>query len=82
MSDPTHDQKTATLRIFKNIAQLLEHGLFFGHAGATIADSIGFLNANIVAIEKDLAPPPEPAALAVAEPLPRAAGGTADDGPT
>ncbi len=60
MSDPTIENKLATLRIFKNIVQLLEHGLFFGHGAATVADSIGFLNANIVAIEKDIAPKEAP----------------------
>ena len=69
MSDPTPEQKTATAGIFKNIVNLLEHGLFFGSNAGYVAESIGFLKANIAHIEAAEQKPAEPPKVAE-EPAP------------
>ncbi len=56
MSDATAEQKAATAGIFKNMVTLFEKGLWFGEYGGLVAESIGFLKANIAAIEAQLAP--------------------------
>jgi len=61
MTAPTAEQKAATAGIFKNIKTLLEKGLFFGEYGGLVGEAIGFLNANIAAIETDLKPAEVPA---------------------
>lgn len=62
MADPTPEQKAATAGIFKNIVNILEHGMFFGSNAGYVAEAIGFLKANITAIEgPDLKVVPEEA---------------------
>ncbi len=56
MADPTPEQKAATAGIFKNIVNLLEHGLFFGSNAGYVAEAIGYLKANIAHMEKPVEP--------------------------
>ncbi len=51
MSEPTVEQRAQTRDIFKNIVQILEHGMFIGINSGYVAEAIGFLNANIKAME-------------------------------
>jgi hypothetical protein len=55
-STATAEQKAQTANIFKNIVNLLQHGMFFGHNAGYVAEAIGFLEANIKAIEGQLKP--------------------------
>jgi hypothetical protein len=66
LSEATPDQKAATAGIFKNMINLFERGLWFGEYGGLVAEAIGFLKANVAAIEEQLGP------KAVASPAPDA----------
>ncbi len=70
MSEPTAEQKAATAGIFKNMINLFEKGLWFGEYGGLVAEAIGFLKANIAAIEAQLKPAEAPAPV---DPTPPAA---------
>ncbi len=50
-TEPTPDQRAATIGVFKNIVNLLEHGMFFGHGAGYVVEAIGFLKANVAAME-------------------------------
>ncbi len=41
---PTPEQNAATANVMKNIAELLKHGMFFGHNAGYVHEALGWLD--------------------------------------
>lgn len=66
MSLPSKATRDNTVRIWKNLAELLKNGMFFGVNAGQVAEGINFIEANVVAMQgletqEDAAAAPAPA---------------------